>query len=247
MSGYLYFTQDHRPKLKAAFPEKGFTEIAKLLGDQWNKLAAAVREQYQQRATVDKARYQKEKETSSFRPPSATDIASAAITAGTIAGGDTATVASDGTTTPTSTPTVTSINNNNDPTSTPTLSTNDGDATTATNSAASTSASSSSTRSSSSTTTTSSSSSSSITTTRKNRISSAPKRAQSAYLFYVVHNRASMNASYPDKDFTEIAKIVGAQWRNLPQKDRRVIMPLLFTMLFTLTRSFLDGGGIVEI
>ncbi len=38
MSAYLYFVADHRQKLKQRFPEKGFTEIARMLGDEWRKL-----------------------------------------------------------------------------------------------------------------------------------------------------------------------------------------------------------------
>jgi len=43
MSAYLYFVADHRAKLKDAFPDKNFTEIAKLLGEQWRSIDPAMK------------------------------------------------------------------------------------------------------------------------------------------------------------------------------------------------------------
>ncbi len=38
MSAYLFFVGEYRKKLKEAYPEKGFTEIARMLGEEWKKL-----------------------------------------------------------------------------------------------------------------------------------------------------------------------------------------------------------------
>lgn len=66
-SAYLYFAQDNRDKLKEAFPGKGFTEIAKILGQQWRSLDPETRKRYTERAELDKVRYKEEKDR--FEPP----------------------------------------------------------------------------------------------------------------------------------------------------------------------------------
>lgn len=133
MSAYLYFVADNRQKLKSAFPEKGFTEIAKMLGDQWRKLDPATRQAYEQRASQDKERYKIEKD--GFQPP---------------------------------------------PTEEPKKEER-----------------------------------------RRKKHPLAPKHPLSAYLFFVATNRPKMNAEHPEKDFTEVAQMLGNTWKSLPPHQRK--------------------------
>ena len=108
------------------YPEKGFTEIARLLGEAWRGLSGSVREQYNMRATADKERYKKQKEL--FRPRSGQPEDKQSDKA------------------------------------------------------------------------------------KRKKHPLAPKHPLSAYLFYVATNRSALNSKYPDKDFTEIARLLGQQW-----------------------------------
>jgi len=56
----------------------------------------------------------------------------------------------------------------------------------------------------------------------------APKHPLSAYLFFVATNRPRMNEKYPDKDFTEVARMLGQQWKSLPTQERRIFEILAF-------------------
>jgi len=49
----------------------------------------------------------------------------------------------------------------------------------------------------------------------------APKHPLSGYLYFVANNRANFNKRYPDKDFTEVAKLLGEKWKNLDAKEKR--------------------------
>jgi len=62
MSAYLFFVKEHRSKLRAAFPEKGFVAIAQFLGEQWRVLSDSARERFERRAATDKLRYHSEKQ-----------------------------------------------------------------------------------------------------------------------------------------------------------------------------------------
>jgi len=47
-----------------------------------------------------------------------------------------------------------------------------------------------------------------------------PKRAISAYNYYVQENRANINKQNQDKKFSEISKMMGDTWRNLTETER---------------------------
>jgi len=49
----------------------------------------------------------------------------------------------------------------------------------------------------------------------------APRSPLSAYLHFVAINRPKLNKDYPEKNFAEIAKILGHQWRTLGGAERR--------------------------
>jgi hypothetical protein len=141
MSAYLYFVGEHRAKLKAVYPEKGFTEIARLLGEAWRSLPENVSAQYKLRATADKERYRKQKEIFRPRPYVPDDTKDKS---------------------------------------------------------------------------------------KRKKHPLAPKHPLSAYLFYVATNRSALNAKHPDKDFTEIARLLGQQWKSLSATAKRKYEILAF-------------------
>eukprot|EP00586_Coscinodiscus_wailesii_P004417 CAMPEP_0172483484 /NCGR_PEP_ID=MMETSP1066-20121228/10496_1 /TAXON_ID=671091 /ORGANISM="Coscinodiscus wailesii, Strain CCMP2513" /LENGTH=398 /DNA_ID=CAMNT_0013247385 /DNA_START=66 /DNA_END=1262 /DNA_ORIENTATION=+ len=66
MSAYMFFSQERRAKIMAEKPEMKVTEVAKLLGEEWNQLEKGKRgkkgtQKYDKLAAADKARYDEEK------------------------------------------------------------------------------------------------------------------------------------------------------------------------------------------
>lgn len=61
-SGYLLFCDDVRESIKKENPEIKSVDVVKKMGDGWRNLPSDQKEAYQQKATVDKERYLKEKE-----------------------------------------------------------------------------------------------------------------------------------------------------------------------------------------
>ncbi|CAJ0766563.1 4711_t:CDS:2, partial [Entrophospora sp. SA101] len=55
-------------------------------------------------------------------------------------------------------------------------------------------------------------------TTKTKKSSSEPKRALSAYMFFVRGNREKVKAENPGAKFGEIAKLVGEKWKALNDK-----------------------------
>lgn len=60
-SGYNFFFQEHRRRLKALHPDKD-KELSKMIGELWNKQTEEERAVYQERGVKDKERYKKEME-----------------------------------------------------------------------------------------------------------------------------------------------------------------------------------------
>ncbi|AES99589.1 putative chromatin remodeling & transcriptional activation HMG family [Medicago truncatula] len=61
MSGFMFFSQMERENIKKANPGISFTDVAKLLGENWKKMSAEEKEPYEAKARVDKKRYEDEK------------------------------------------------------------------------------------------------------------------------------------------------------------------------------------------
>merc|ERR1719204_2394698 len=59
-----------------------------------------------------------------------------------------------------------------------------------------------------------------VTLPRKPKDANCPKRPQSAYFFFTASRRAELSAAHPDKKITEIAKLMGAEWKALSEDDR---------------------------
>ncbi|XP_071706635.1 FACT complex subunit SSRP1-like [Rutidosis leptorrhynchoides] len=57
LSGFMFFSQLERENVKKEIPGISFKEIARVLGERWNKLSAAEKEPYEAKAQADKKRY----------------------------------------------------------------------------------------------------------------------------------------------------------------------------------------------
>ncbi|XP_071512264.1 high mobility group protein DSP1 isoform X2 [Panulirus ornatus] len=60
LSAFFWFSNDERPKVRAANPDMGVGEVAKQLGAAWSNTAPEVRAKYEAMAENDKARYERE-------------------------------------------------------------------------------------------------------------------------------------------------------------------------------------------
>lgn len=47
-----------------------------------------------------------------------------------------------------------------------------------------------------------------------------PKRAVSAYIYFVKANREKVQAEYSDASFSELGKILGKKWKELTDKEK---------------------------
>jgi len=59
---------------------------------------------------------------------------------------------------------------------------------------------------------------------RKPKDANAPKRPQSGYFLFTATRRAALSAAHPDKKITEIAKLLGAEWKALSEADKEPFM-----------------------
>ena len=60
VSAYFHFASAIRPKLKADNPTLGVTELAKMIGERWQKLTDSDKKPYENLAAKDRDRYQRE-------------------------------------------------------------------------------------------------------------------------------------------------------------------------------------------
>merc|ERR1711971_187611 len=56
---------------------------------------------------------------------------------------------------------------------------------------------------------------------RKKKDPNAPKRASSAYMFFVKENRAKVKEENPDLSFGELGKLMGEKYRNLTEEEKK--------------------------
>ena len=61
LSGFFWFSQDERHKVKAANPDFGVGDVAKELGRRWSEVSEDVKAKYEALAANDRVRYDKEK------------------------------------------------------------------------------------------------------------------------------------------------------------------------------------------
>ncbi|CAK9175389.1 unnamed protein product [Ilex paraguariensis] len=60
ISAFMYFSHAERENVKKSNPGIPFTEMGRVLGDQWNKMSAEEKEPYEAKAHADKRRYKSE-------------------------------------------------------------------------------------------------------------------------------------------------------------------------------------------
>ncbi|KAK1797061.1 hypothetical protein P4O66_008457 [Electrophorus voltai] len=60
LSGFFIFCSEHRPKIKAQYPNLGIGEVAKKLGEMWNSLTDANKQPYLMKANKLKDKYQQD-------------------------------------------------------------------------------------------------------------------------------------------------------------------------------------------
>jgi uncharacterized short protein YbdD (DUF466 family) len=60
LSAFFLFCHDERPGVKAIHPTYSVGDVAKELGERWNKVTPDVKAKYEAKASVDKGRYDKE-------------------------------------------------------------------------------------------------------------------------------------------------------------------------------------------
>ncbi|PWN49872.1 hypothetical protein IE53DRAFT_387883 [Violaceomyces palustris] len=61
LSAYMFFSQDHRDRVKADNPDAGFGDVGRLLGAKWKEMSDAEKKPYNDMANRDKVRAEQEK------------------------------------------------------------------------------------------------------------------------------------------------------------------------------------------
>jgi structure-specific recognition protein 1 len=69
---FMYFSKAERANLKNSNPELATTEIAKKLGERWQKMTAEEKQPYVEQSQVDKKRYAEE--SAAYRGAAAMDV-----------------------------------------------------------------------------------------------------------------------------------------------------------------------------
>ncbi|GBG32408.1 High mobility group protein B1 [Hondaea fermentalgiana] len=57
LTGFLFYSKERRPQLKEMFPDMGFGEMGKRLGEEWKNMSDDQKDPYNKLAADDKARY----------------------------------------------------------------------------------------------------------------------------------------------------------------------------------------------
>ncbi|SPO36695.1 probable NHP6B - nonhistone chromosomal protein [Pseudozyma flocculosa] len=61
LSAYMFFSQDHREKVKTENPDAGFGDVGRLLGAKWKEMSDSEKQPYLDMANRDKLRADAEK------------------------------------------------------------------------------------------------------------------------------------------------------------------------------------------
>jgi len=59
-SAFLFFSQEEREKIKEKNPKTKFAEFGKILGEMWQEMSQEKKKKYEEKARIDKQRYQDE-------------------------------------------------------------------------------------------------------------------------------------------------------------------------------------------
>jgi len=87
LSGFFWFSNEHRGKIKDANPDFGVGDIAKELGKMWSECDEVTRSKYEEMAEKDRMRYDKEK--TAYQLKQKEDVAASARAASAAASADT--------------------------------------------------------------------------------------------------------------------------------------------------------------
>ncbi len=60
LSAFFLFCHDERPGVKAIHPNYGVGDVAKELGERWNKVTPDIKQKYEAKAQLEKGRYEKD-------------------------------------------------------------------------------------------------------------------------------------------------------------------------------------------
>jgi len=60
LSAFFLFCHDERPAVKEAHPTYSVGDVAKDLGEKWNKIAPEIKQKYEAKAQIEKGRYEKD-------------------------------------------------------------------------------------------------------------------------------------------------------------------------------------------
>jgi len=63
LSAYMFFANDKRDKVREENPGIKFGEVGKILGEKWKELTDKDKKPYEEKAKIDKERYESEKRT----------------------------------------------------------------------------------------------------------------------------------------------------------------------------------------
>jgi len=63
LSAYMFFANDNRDKVREENPGIKFGEVGKILGEKWKELTDKDKKPFEDRAKIDKERYEAEKRT----------------------------------------------------------------------------------------------------------------------------------------------------------------------------------------
>jgi len=61
---------------------------------------------------------------------------------------------------------------------------------------------------------------------KKKKDKDAPKGVRNGYMFYVQDNRAKRGKEHPDKEATELTKMIATEWRELSQSKKKKFLDM---------------------
>ncbi|KAI5837275.1 high mobility group box domain-containing protein, partial [Morchella snyderi] len=69
LSAYMFFANEQRENVRSENPGIAFGQVGKVLGERWKALTPLQRKPYEDKAQIDKERYEKQKAAYLVSPP----------------------------------------------------------------------------------------------------------------------------------------------------------------------------------
>lgn len=79
LSAFFLFCHDERPNVKALYPSYSVGEVAKELGERWNKVTPETKQKYEKSASKDKLRYEQDMNNYRNKKNKAAEVAAADV------------------------------------------------------------------------------------------------------------------------------------------------------------------------